>query len=52
MSLNDEILVVDDEIAIVACIAEPLTDEGFTIRAAYDGAEALETIATRLSHWC
>jgi CheY-like chemotaxis protein len=47
MSPNDEILVVDDERAIVAFIAELLADEGFTIRAAYDGAEALEMIAAQ-----
>jgi DNA-binding response OmpR family regulator len=45
MSPNDEILVVDDEVAIVAFIAEFLAEEGYTIRTAYDGAQALETIA-------
>ncbi|MFL5802533.1 MAG: response regulator [Roseiflexaceae bacterium] len=45
MSPNDEILVVDDEVEIVAFIAELLAEEGYTIRTAYDGAQALETIA-------
>jgi CheY-like chemotaxis protein len=44
---NDDILVVDDEVAIVAFIAELLAEEGYIIRRAYDGAQALETIAAR-----
>jgi CheY-like chemotaxis protein len=48
MSANDEILVVDDEVAIVAFIAELLVEEGYPIRTAYDGAQALETITTQL----
>jgi CheY-like chemotaxis protein len=44
MSANDEILVVDDEVAIVTFIAELLAEEGYPIRTAYDGAQALETI--------
>src|SRR5687767_11667146 len=47
MSPNDDILVVDDEVAIVAFIAELLAEEGYIIRRAYDGAHALETIAAR-----
>ncbi len=45
MPPNDEILVVDDEVEIVAFIAELLAEEGYTVRTAYDGAQALETIA-------
>lgn len=47
MSANDEILVVDDEVAIVAFIADLLAEEGYTIRRAYDGAQALEAITTQ-----
>jgi DNA-binding response OmpR family regulator len=45
MAQNHEILVVDDEAEIVAFIAELLAEEGYSVRTAYDGAQALETIA-------
>jgi|GEM_PF-1082471 len=44
MASNDAILVVDDEVAIVAFLAEFLAEEGYAVRTAYDGAQALETI--------
>jgi DNA-binding response OmpR family regulator len=47
MSANDEILVVDDEATIVAFIAELLAEEGYSIRTASNGAQALEAIAAQ-----
>jgi CheY-like chemotaxis protein len=44
MAPNDEILVVDDEVEIVAFIAELLIEEGYSVRTAYDGVQALEII--------
>jgi DNA-binding response OmpR family regulator len=44
---NDEIrvLLVDDEKMICDCVSAYLEDEGFTVRSAFSGEEALEIIA-------
>jgi len=46
-SPNNEILVVDDEVAIVTFVSELLAEEGHTIRTAYDGAQAVDAITAR-----
>jgi DNA-binding response OmpR family regulator len=46
MAIEQDILIVDDEVAIVDFITEALTDEGYSVRAAHDGASALAEIAT------
>ena len=38
------VLVVDDEPTIVDLVAEVLADEGYRVRRAHDGAEALDLI--------
>ena len=38
------VLVVDDERTVCALLAEVLTDEGFEVRCANDGAEALAEV--------
>jgi DNA-binding response OmpR family regulator len=42
-----DILVVDDETEIVAFITEALTEEGYAVRVARDGASALIDIQAR-----
>ena len=42
------VLVVDDEIAIVELLAELLADEGYEVKAAYDGRNALALLQTGL----
>ena len=41
------ILVIDDDPAIAALIAEVLTDEGYTMQLAYDASSALAAIAAQ-----
>ena len=41
------VLVVDDERTVCALLAEVLTDEGFEVRCANDGAEALAEVERR-----
>ena len=48
MLRTETILVVDDDPAIAALIAEVLTDEGYTARLAYDAASALAVIAAQV----
>jgi two-component system nitrogen regulation response regulator NtrX len=45
MSRTDDILVVDDEVNIVGLVVDLLHDEGYTVRSALNGAEALQLIA-------
>jgi CheY-like chemotaxis protein len=45
MSRSRDILVVDDEINIVGLVVDLLQDEGYTVRSALNGAEALQVIA-------
>jgi two-component system nitrogen regulation response regulator NtrX len=40
-----DVLVVDDEVNIVGLIVDLLHDEGYTVRSALNGAEALQMIA-------
>jgi DNA-binding NtrC family response regulator len=42
------ILVVDDDPAIATLLAEILTDEGYTVRLAYNGPGALSVIAAQV----
>jgi DNA-binding NtrC family response regulator len=46
MQVTPDILIVDDEVAIVEFMTEALTDEGYSVRSAYDGEGALAHIAT------
>jgi DNA-binding response OmpR family regulator len=48
MLRTETILVVDDDPAIAALIAEVLTDEGYTVRLAYDASSALAAIAAQV----
>jgi CheY-like chemotaxis protein len=48
MLRTETILVVDDDPAIAALIAEVLTDEGYTVRLAYDASSALAVIAAQV----
>ncbi len=45
MSQTGDILVVDDEVNIVGLVVDLLHDEGYTVRSALNGAEALRVIA-------
>jgi DNA-binding response OmpR family regulator len=45
MRVSQDILVIDDEPAIVAFMTEALTDEGYSVRSALDGERALAEIA-------
>jgi len=45
MSRAGDILVVDDEVNIVGLVVDLLHDEGYTVRSALNGAEALHVIA-------
>lgn len=47
MSSAGDILVVDDDEPTVAFIAEALTDEGYTVRAALNPADARAMVTTR-----
>lgn len=40
-----DVLVVDDDPVIIDLIVEVLTEEGYTVRSAYDGRECLRAIA-------
>lgn len=46
--MNEKILVVDDEAAIVDLIKMELEFEGYQVETAYDGEEAIE----KGKHWC
>jgi CheY-like chemotaxis protein len=48
MLRTQTILVVDDDPAIAALIAEVLTDEGYTVHLAYDAPGALAVIAAQV----
>ena len=41
----DTILIVDDDVAISKLLEETLTSEGFAVRKAYSGTEALMAVA-------
>jgi CheY-like chemotaxis protein len=43
-----QVLVVDDEIAIVNLLAEVLTDEGYAVNKAHDGRDALALLRSGL----
>lgn len=45
MSGSGDILVVDDEVNIVGLVVDLLEDEGYSVRSALNGAEALQVIA-------
>lgn len=45
MARAGDILVVDDEVHIVGLIVDLLHDEGYTVRSALNGADALQMIA-------
>lgn len=47
-----QILVVDDEYAIVATLAELLADEGYDVLTAHDGKQALELLKTATPACC
>ncbi len=47
MENTQTVLVVDDDRDIVSAIGKLLTDEGLNVLKAYDGLEALDTIATK-----
>ncbi len=47
MQLVGDILVVDDDVPIVDFIADVLHEEGFQVRVANSGAEALEAIVAQ-----
>jgi two-component system phosphate regulon response regulator PhoB len=44
-SAEIRVLLVDDEKMICDCVTAYLEDEGFTVRSAFSGEEALEIIA-------
>jgi DNA-binding response OmpR family regulator len=48
MAMSDarDVLVVDDDVAIAALVADCLSDEGYTVRIAYTGTGALDAIHT------
>ena len=41
----DTILIVDDDVAISKLLSDALTEEGFAVRKAYSGTEALMAVA-------
>jgi DNA-binding response OmpR family regulator len=45
MSTPRDILIIDDEVAIVDFMTEALKDEGYSVRSAYDGEQGLSEIA-------
>jgi CheY-like chemotaxis protein len=45
MSRASDILVVDDEVNIVSLVVDLLQDEGYSVRSALNGAQALQIIA-------
>ena len=45
MSRAGDILVVDDEVNIVSLVVDLLQDEGYSVRSALNGAQALQIIA-------
>jgi DNA-binding response OmpR family regulator len=45
MSLTRDILIIDDEVAIVDFMTEALQDEGYTVRSAHDCKQGLSEIA-------
>jgi CheY-like chemotaxis protein len=45
MSGAGDILVVDDEVNIVSLVVDLLQDEGYSVRSALNGAQALQIIA-------
>lgn len=47
MSRAGDILVVDDEVNIVGLVVDLLQDEGYSVRSALNGVEALRAIAER-----
>ena len=47
---NQQILVVDDDHEIVAAIAKILETEGYKVRKAYDGMQALEVLQQEKIH--
>lgn len=46
MPHSSDIFVVDDEIEIVRLLTEVLSDEGYVVRSARDGASALDAITS------
>jgi DNA-binding response OmpR family regulator len=45
MSIPRDILIIDDEVAIVDFMTEALQDEGYTVRSAHDCEQGLSEIA-------
>src|SRR5262245_27360532 len=45
MSRTGDILVVDDELNIPVLVVDVLHDEGYTVRSALNGADALQIVA-------
>jgi CheY-like chemotaxis protein len=45
---GETVLVVDDDPVVAATVAEVLTDEGYAVETARDGADALTHLATKL----
>jgi two-component system response regulator GlrR len=45
MSIPKDILIIDDEIAIVDFMMEALQEEGYTVRSAHNGEQGLSEIA-------
>jgi DNA-binding response OmpR family regulator len=43
--MTGTVLIVDDDHAVVAVLAEALTEAGFRVRIAYDGQMAMEAIS-------
>jgi DNA-binding response OmpR family regulator len=48
MVKNLNILAVDNEVSLANTLSRILTDEGYTVRTAYDGDEAIDVI--KISH--
>jgi CheY-like chemotaxis protein len=44
LQVTQDILIVDDEVAIVEFMTEALTDEGYSVRSTHDGESALAEI--------
>ena len=44
-NMEEKVLVVDDDREIVGAIRKHLEKEGYRVHVAYDGMEALETLA-------
>ena len=45
MSLPRDVLIIDDEVAIVDFMVEALQEEGYTVRSAHNGEQGLSEIA-------